>query len=291
LRVTWLGHSTLIVELDGKRLLLDPVWAERASPLTWAGPKRFFAPPLPLSELPEIDAILISHDHYDHLDTQTVQTLAASTRAPFVVPLGVGAHLEYWGVEPARIVELDWWQEHELGDLRLVATPARHFSGRSLTFHDADATLWSGWAMLGPTHRAYYSGDTAMFPGFSEIGERLGPFDVTLIESGAYNSMWPDVHLGPEQAVEAHRMVRGKTLIPVHWGLFDLALHGWTEPVERVLAKAQELGVQVATPAPGGSVDMTAQSRHPRWWPELPWVVAAEDPVVSSGLVGTLQLP
>ncbi len=299
LRVTWLGHSTLIVELDGQRLLIDPVWSERVSPVTWAGPKRFYPPPLPFAQLPKVDAVLISHDHYDHLDCETVSALATTSGAPFFVPLGVGAHLESWGVPAERIVELDWWEEHGVGQLRLVATPARHFSGRSIIMADRDATLWSGWAMIGPHHRAFYSGDTAMFPGFAEIGERLGPFDVTMIESGAYDSMWRDVHLGPEQAVTAHRMVRGKHLLPVHWGLFDLALHGWTEPVERVLAAAEEQGVTVSTPKPGGQVDLSSGRRASRaseaiatqrWWPQLPWEDADTAPVVSSHLVGLAAL-
>lgn len=283
--VVWLGHSTSIVEIDGKRLLIDPVFGDRASPVSWAGPKRFYPPPLPLSELPPIDAIVISHDHYDHLDHPTILQLKQRTRAPFFVPLGVGAHLAYWGVEEERIVELDWWQERAIGDVTLVATPSRHFSGRSPFFTDRDATLWAGWAFIGPKHRVFYSGDTAMFPGFAEIGARLGPFDVTLIESGAYDSMWRDVHLGPEQAVEAHRMLRGKHMIPVHWGLFDLALHGWTEPVERVRIAAEAAGVALSTPVSGTRLDFGAPPTVSEpWWPELPFETAQRAPVVSSNL-------
>jgi L-ascorbate metabolism protein UlaG (beta-lactamase superfamily) len=160
---------------------------------------------------------------------------------------------------------------------------------------DKDHTLWSGWALLGSQHKVYYSGDTAMFPGFKAIGERLGPFDVTLIESGAYNARWADVHLGPEQAVLAHRLVGGKLMIPVHWGLFDLALHGWTEPVERVIAAAQQHDVRVITPAPGGSVEpatlapgATLASAQIHWWPQVPWKTAQEEPCVSSGLEESL---
>ncbi|HEX9620962.1 MAG TPA: MBL fold metallo-hydrolase [Polyangiaceae bacterium] len=285
LRVTWLGHSTLLVEIEGSRVLIDPIWSERSSPFTWAGPRRFYPPPLALDALPKLDAVVISHDHYDHLDYPTVLELVKRSTAPFFVPLGVGAHLEFWGVPPGRIVELDWWQEGKVSDLTLVATPARHFSGRSLVMTDKDQTLWAGWAILGRSHRAYYSGDTAMFPTFAEIGQRLGPFDVTMIEAGAYNALWADVHLGPEQAVLAHRMVRGRLMIPVHWGLFDLALHGWTEPIERVIAAARAAGVDVATPRPGGAVDVdAAASRVARWWPEVEWNTALQEPVVSSGL-------
>ena len=283
LRITWLGHSSTLVEIDGRRFLLDPVWSPRAGPMTWAGPKRFHPPPLPLDELPELDGVLISHDHYDHLDHHTVKKLGERVLR-YYVPLGVGAHLEYWGVPSERIVELDWWGEASVGDVKLVATPARHFSGRSLVMTDMNRTLWAGWAMVGPKHRVYYSGDTAMFPGLREIGERLGPFDATLFDTGAYNALWADVHLGPEQAVVAHQMVRGKLLFPAHWGTFDLSLHPWTEPPERILAAAGKAGVAVAIPLPGQGIEPAHPPEFKRWWPELPWKTAGEAPLVSSGL-------
>lgn len=289
LRITWLGHSSTLVELDGYRILLDPVWGERCSPFSFAGPRRWYPPPLPLDELPPLDAVVISHDHYDHLDHPTIVALA-ERGTTFVVPLGVGAHLERWGVDAEHMVELDWWESTTRGGIELVATPARHFSGRGPG--QADQTLWAGWALLGPKHRVFYSGDTAMFPGFVEIGERLGPFHATLIESGAYDQAWADVHLGPEQAVQAHRMVRGELMIPVHWGLFDLALHGWTEPVERVLVAARAVGIPVASPRPGQSIVIDPaqpiDGQTERWWPEVPWQRAAQAPVVSSGLPASL---
>jgi L-ascorbate metabolism protein UlaG (beta-lactamase superfamily) len=281
LRVTWLGHSTLLLELDGRRVLIDPVWGERASPFTFLGPKRFFAPPLPLAELPAVDAVVISHDHYDHLDLPTVQALAARG-VRWIVPLGVGAHLRAWGVAERDVTELDWWEAAQVRGLRVTATPARHFSGRGLG--DANRTLWAGWAFAGPAHRVFYSGDTALHDEFAEIGRRLGPFDLTMIESGAYSALWADVHLGPEQAVLAHRLVRGDVMLPVHWGLFDLALHGWTEPMERVLAAAAQAGVRVATPQPGGMVEPAAVGTPRRWWPAVPWQDAAEAPVRSTGV-------
>lgn len=286
LRITWLGHSTLLVEIDGKRVLIDPVWGERASPFTWVGPQRFHAPPLALADLPPLDAVVISHDHYDHLDYPTILELARRN-VPFVVPTGVGAHLAYWGVPKDRIVELNWWQtwasSNEKSDvLQLIATPARHFSGRGLL--DRDQTLWAGWAIIGPKHRVFYSGDTAMFPEFKEIGEKLGPFDATMIESGAYNQAWADVHLGPEQAVLAHQMVRGKVMLPVHWGTFNLSIHAWIEPMERVLVAAQKAGVTVVTPKPGESVSPHAPAPPQRWWPQVPWKTAEENPVRSSHL-------
>lgn len=281
LRATWLGHSTVLVEIDGQRLLIDPVWGERASPLPWAGPKRFFLPPLGLSELPPIDGVLISHDHYDHLDRHTVVAMLR-VETQWFVPLGVGAHLEAWGMPAERIVELDWWQRFELGGLRIICTPSRHFSGRS--FGDQNATLWAGWAVQGPNHSLFYSGDTALHEDFRRIGNELGPFDLTLIESGAYSALWPDVHLGPEQAVIAHQLVQGGLLMPVHWGSFNLALHGWTEPVERLLVAAQNAQVRVAVPRPGGSVEPANGSFVDRFWPVLPWQEAAEAPAWSTGV-------
>lgn len=280
LRITWFGHSSFLVELDEQRVLVDPVWGDHASPGRIFGVKRFHAPPISLDDLPAIDAVVLSHDHYDHLNEPTIKRLKDIVPL-FVVPLGLGAHLEYWGVPPDNIKELDWWEEVGVGDVRLVSTPARHFSGRSLT--DRDATLWSGWAFIGGERSAYYSGDTGMFPGFQEIGERLGPFDITLMETGAYNSDWVDLHMGPEQAVAAHQMVRGNLFVPVHWGTFALAFHSWTEPVERALAAAQQVGVQVATPRPGQSI-VPAAVPQDRWWPAVPWETAQETPIISSRL-------
>lgn len=281
LRVTWLGHSTALVEIDGCHILVDPQFSRRNSPTRFFGPARFFAPPLPLAELPALDAVLISHDHYDHLDEEAVRALN-ERGVPFIVPLGVGAHLEYWGVPTARIVELDWWEQADAGGVAVHCTPARHFSGRMGV--DMDATLWCGWALVGPDHRVFYSGDSALFPGFGEIGARLGPFDVTLLDCGAYDDAWADVHMGPEQAVAAHIALGGRLLLPVHWGTFDLALHAWTEPAERVLAAAAAAGVSVAVPRPGQSLEPASPPMLERWWPELPWQTAADHPVVSSGL-------
>lgn len=284
LRITWLGHGTSLIELDGTRVLTDPVWSERPSPVSWAGPTRWYPPPISLAQLPALDAVLISHDHYDHLDMETIKALNQKG-VSFRVPLGVGAHLEKWGVSPERIHEFDWWETLPLdkeGTVRTVATPARHASGRQV--FDKDATLWSGWAVVGPTHRVYYSGDTGLFPAMKDIGERLGPFDVTLIESGQYHSAWPDWHIGPEQAVQAHQWVKGRVMMPVHWALLTLAYHGWTEPVERVIAQAKTAGVRVVTPRPGQSVEPEVDREPERWWPNVPWESAAEHPIVSSGV-------
>lgn len=285
LRITWLGHSTFLVEIDGKRVLVDPVLGERASPFDWVGPRRFHEVPMSVAELPRLDAVVISHDHYDHLDHRTI--IALGDRVPsYVVPLGVGAHLEYWGVPPERIVEADWWGTVERGGLIFTSTPARHFSGRSMIMAGQNETLWSGWVIAGPEHRVYYGGDTSMFPGFAEVGQRLGPFDAMLIETGAYDQLWADLHIGPEQAIAARVAVGSGLFIPLHWGTFDLAMHPWTEPVERVIVAAEAARVPVAVPRPGESVDPANPPAVERWWPDIPWRTADKDPIVSSGLNG-----
>ncbi len=267
LRATWLGHSTVLVEIDGARILFDPVWARRASPSSLIGPKRFHEPPLALENLPPLDAIVASHDHYDHLDRGVVRALArsaAQSRALFVVPLGVGAHLEKWGVATDRITELDWSESTTVGPLTLTATPARHFSGRGLS--DRNHTLWASWSVAGPTHRVFHSGDTGPFAGFVDIGTVHGPFDLTLIKIGAYGDTWPDIHLTPEQAVDANRKLRGKLLLPIHWGTFNLAFHAWDEPPERVVAAAVAGNTRLIVPKPGESIEpATARPTQP-WW-------------------------
>lgn len=281
LRLTWLGHATTLVEIEGRRLLIDPLFSRHASPGPMFGVARFHDPPLPLDELPDLDAIVLTHDHYDHLDWRTVRQLA--DRVPrWVTPLGVGAHLERWGVAPERITELDWWDRTEVSGLELVCTPARHFSGRGLT--DRNRTLWSGWAILGTGHRVYATGDGGMQRAFAEVGERLGPFDATLAEVGAYNADWADIHMGPEQAVRAVQDARGGLLIPIHWGTFNLAFHGWTEPAERVWVAAEEAGIGLVIPKPGQSVTPASPEPVTRWWPEQTWSTADEAPVVSSGV-------
>lgn len=288
LRVTWLGHSTTIVEVDGVRVLTDPIWGHRASPLDWIGPERWFSPPLPLEELPAIDVVVASHDHYDHLDHRTIIALRERD-TKFVVPLGAGAHLEAWGVAPSKIVELDWWETTKVGALEIACVPARHASGRIGI--DQDAKLWAGWALLGPQHRVYYSGDTGLFPAMREIGARLGPFDLTMIEVGQYGSAWPDWHLGPEQAVVAHQLVRGRVMLPVHWGTFALAYHAWTEPIERVLAEAKLRDVSLFVPKPGQSFEPAALPALERWWPNVPWKTATEAPIVSTKVEGLTPEP
>lgn len=266
LRATWLGHSTVLVEIDGARILFDPVWSRRASPSSMIGPRRFHDPPLALDDLPPLDAIVASHDHYDHLDRGVVRALArsaAQSRARFVVPLGVGAHLERWGVAADRITELDWSESTTVGPLALTATPARHFSGRGI--NDRNHTLWASWSVAGPRHRVFHSGDTGPFAGFGDIGTAHGPFDLTFIKIGAYGDTWPDIHLTPEQAVDAHAKLRGRLLLPIHWGTFNLAFHAWDEPAERVVAAAAA-GTRLVVPRPGESVEPATARQVEPWW-------------------------
>lgn len=264
LRAFWIGHASVYIELEGLRLLLDPVFAERVSPLP-VGPRRFHPPPIALADLPPIDAVLISHDHYDHLDMDTVRHLAArGTR--FFVPLGIGAHLERWGVPAAQIEELEWWQQRKLRGVQIVCTPTRHYSGRSLG--DRSATLWSSWSVAGPKHRFFYSGDTGYGTHFREIGARFGPFDLAFVKIGAYGpgASWVDIHMPPEQAVQAARDVAAKRMFPVHWSTFNLAYHAWDEPIRRTLAEARRTGVELVTPRLGEWVNADREFVSTAWW-------------------------
>ena len=266
LRVTWLGHSTLLIEIDGVIILTDPVWKERSSPSSIVGPKRFFPVPIAIEDLPSIDAVLISHDHFDHLDMHTVQKLA-HCGIPLYIPLGVGAHLEKWGISDDKFTEFDWWDSVSVGErqIKLVATPARHFSGRGL-FNGSDPTLWMTWIIVGPDNRVFFCGDTGVYPELPDIGERYGPFDLTLMKIGAYGDKWPDIHLTPEQAVEVHLALRGKLFLPIHWGTFNLAFHDWFEPPERLLPAAMATGVQYVIPKPGEMVTPGEPVNIERWW-------------------------
>lgn len=264
LRAFWLGHAGVYVEIDALRLLVDPMFSEYASPFE-VGPRRLHPPPIALAALPPIDAVLITHDHYDHLDLHTVRALAARG-SRFVVPLGIGAHLEAWGVPPAQIVELQWWQEFALGGVRLVSTPARHYSGRRGI--DANATLWTSWSVLGAAHRFFVSGDTGWSEHFQAIGERFGPFDLSFVKIGAYGpgAPWLDIHMSAEDAVRAHAAVRARRLVPVHWATFNLAFHAWDEPIRRARAAAAAGAVDLLTPRVGEIIDADRPFESVDWW-------------------------
>ncbi|MGG2459995.1 MBL fold metallo-hydrolase [Streptomyces sp. RGM 3693] len=284
LRLTWMGHSSVLAEIDGQRVLFDPVWGERCSPFSWAGPKRMHPVPVELAELAPVDVVVISHDHYDHLDMPTIKGLIASG-VLFVVPLGVGADLEFWGVPAARITELDWHESTRIGGLTLTATPAQHFCGRGL--RGAQHTLWASWVVAGPEHRIYHSGDTGYFPGFAETGAAHGPFDATMIQIGAYSDFWPsnhtdcaphpggwpDIHMNPAQGVQSHLDLQqgraGGVMLPIHWGTFNLAPHPWAEPAEWAMAAAKTVGQDVAFPVPGQPYEPAGTLPTRPWWRDL----------------------
>ncbi len=263
LRVAWLGHSTNLVEIDGLRVLTDPVFERRVSPVTFAGPERFFPPPVPREKLPPIDVVVVSHDHYDHLEEATARALAAKGTV-YVVPLGIGSHLRKWGVPENRIVELDWWEEHVVRGVRFVCTPAVHYSGRGL--FGGNKTLWASWSIVGPKHRFFHSGDTGFSPHLAEIGRRLGPFDLTSIKVGAYDYTWELIHMSPEHAVESHVALRGVRMLPVHWATFNMAIHRWDEPILRTKAEAAKRKVELVTPRPGEWVTAGAEFASSDWW-------------------------
>lgn len=275
LRVTWLGHSTTLLEVDGVTLLTDPMWSDRASPLSWVGPRRFHAPPLAFEALPHIDAVLISHEHYDHLDMATVQRLAALGVA-FHVPLGIGAHLAAWGVAAAQIVEHDWWEAAALPNgVRLVSTPSRHFNGRGVPWRVG--ALWTSWSVVGPHHRVFFSGDTGPSESLREIATREGPFDVALFEIGQYHPAWGNIHLGAIGALDAFARLGAKVLVPIHWSTFVLAYHAWSEPAEVLFNEAARRGVPLATPRLGEPIEVTGPSPTVTtpWWRALPPQAAA----------------
>lgn len=262
-----LGHSTVLIKLAGKFWITDPVFTERASPFSFAGPQRFHPSPIALDQLPPLEAVILSHDHYDHLDKATVLALATHSRW-FLTPLGVGDRLQAWGIPAAKIRQLDWWQSTQLDAVTFTATPAQHFSGRSLS--DRNRTLWASWVIAAPQAKLFFSGDSGYFDGFKAIGERFGPFDLTLIENGAYDQAWAGVHMQPEQSLQAHRDLRGKWLVPIHNGSFDLALHAWREPLERISALAKAQHVNISTPRFGERLSIRAPHPLSAWWRSAP---------------------
>ncbi|MEA3152538.1 MAG: hypothetical protein QOK44_127 [Betaproteobacteria bacterium] len=265
LRATWLGHSTVLIEIDGMRVLTDPVWGRRASPSQLAGPKRFQPVPVPLSAMPAIDVVIVSHDHYDHLDYPTIRELTKRD-VPFVTSLGVGAHLEAWGVRAERIVELDWWESHELpgNGLTVTAAPSQHFSGRGLK--NRNSTLWSSFVVRSERHAVFFSGDTGLTMEYEAIRERLGPFDLVMLEVGGLHPSWGDMHLGPENALKALELLGGGPFLPIHWGTFSLAMHAWDQPAEVLLELAPKAGAQLVMPRLGEPIEPAHAERVTAWW-------------------------
>ena len=263
LRVTWIGHSSILIEIDGKRILTDPVWSERVSFSSFFGPTRFFPPPLKLDELPPLDAVIISHDHYDHLDKETIKFFRNKT-IPFFCSLGVGQHLTKWGIDKSVITEMDWGDNVQLGaDCMITATPARHFSGRGIV--GRNETLWSSFVIKGTKHNIFFGADSGWFPGFKDIGDAFGPFDLTMLEIGAYGKYWPDIHMGPDHASNAHLALKGRLMMPIHWGTFNLAPHAWYEPIERLINYAKDKQINLFVPRPGETADVK-NPYNSFWW-------------------------
>ncbi|RLB98359.1 MAG: hydrolase [Deltaproteobacteria bacterium] len=259
----WLGHSSILITMDGKTILVDPVFEKRASPFSWIGPKRFHPPPVIAKDLPPIDVVLITHDHYDHLEKTTVKHMNGKTGL-FLVPLGMGELFEDWGIAPEKVKELDWWEQHVVGSLTFIATPGVHYARRGL--FDGDERLWSSWSIHGQKRKLFVSGDSGYFDEFKEVGEKFGPFDITFLKIGSYDDMWKQVHMTPEEAVQQHRDLGGSILVPLHWATFDLALHPWYEPIERALAAAEKSNVQVITPLIGERVELNHLPESNAWW-------------------------
>ncbi len=258
-----LGHSTLLIQMSGKYFLTDPVFSERVSPVQWLGPKRFHPVPMDIDSIKEIEAVIISHNHYDHLDEGSIKQLKEKVNH-FVVPLGIGDKLMAWGVDESKITQLDWWQNIKLNDVELISTPAQHFSGRGIT--DTDKTLWSSWVIRNQQHSLYFSGDTGYFPGFKDIGEKYGPFDYAFMECGAYNELWRDIHMMPEDSLQAFKDVRGKVMVPIHNGTFDLSTHAWFDPMEKITKLAQENNVTLLLPQIGQLINTTEAVATSSWW-------------------------
>lgn len=268
LRVMWTGHAGVLVEIDGYRVMTDPIFSERASPFEAFGPKRFHPPPIPLDDLTGIDAVVISHNHYDHLDKNTILHLAGQGTHIYL-PLGNGTLLRNWNVPEDQIHEMDWWQEATLGELRLVATPARHYSSRGI--FDFQKTLWLSWSIVGPQHRFFFSGDSGYSKTFTEIGRRFGPFDVNIIKVGSYGpgQAWVDVHMPPEESVQVHMDLGGKVMLPVHWATFNLARHRWDEPIHRTIAAATKAGIELITPRIGEAASADGSFSSTAWWEQV----------------------
>jgi len=263
IRLTWLGHSTLLIKIDQIVLLTDPVFSKRASVVSFMGPRQFdYTHDYSIDDLPPVDLVLITHDHYDHLDYRSIKKLSERVNH-FLVPLGVGAHLKKWGVPPEKIYELDWWNEITINGLTLVSTPARHFTGRRIS--QRFTTLWCGWAILGSSGRLYLTGDSGYFPGFREIGEKLGPFDLSFMECGQYSPYWPSIHMQPEESVQAAIDSKSVRAMPIHWGKFSLSMHPWNEPPNRFRIKAQESGLSTFIPEIGKTISVRSFTEE-EWW-------------------------
>jgi len=262
---SWLGHSSILISFENQLILVDPVLEERASPFSWIGPKRFHPSPVTAEELPFVDVVLITHDHYDHLEKSTLITISKKVER-FIVPLGLGSLLEDWGINPEKIIELDWWETYSSSSLTFHATPAIHYASRGL--FDANQRLWCSWSVIGQEKRFFISGDSGYCNEFKKIGDRLGPFDVTFLKIGSYNDKgaWRALHMTPEEAGQQHLDLRGQLLVPLHWATFDIALHSWYEPIERLVTFAGQKSINLITPEIGEKMILQDSTKTVHWW-------------------------
>ncbi len=262
--IVWFGHSSYLIRIEGKNILVDPVFSQRASPVQYLGMKSYaISTPYEVEDLPPIDAVIITHDHYDHLDYNSIIKLLPTVNN-YYTALGVGAHLRYWGVKEGCIHELDWWERHDIGpEIELIATPARHFSGRGFI---RNKTFWASFVLKTDRHQIFIGGDSGYDDSFRVIGDKYGPFDIALLECGQYNEKWPYIHMLPEETVQASIDLGAKVLMPVHWGKFTLALHPWDEPIRRVVNQANSLGVHITTPKIGEPVVLNREMPQTSWW-------------------------
>ena len=265
-KITWYGHSAILLEIDGKKILIDPMLGKSASPVPFMTKRFRYEVPIDLELIPHIDAVILSHDHYDHLDYPSIIKLKDRVDH-FYMPLGVGSHLKRWGVEELKITELDWWESTTIDQIQIVATPARHFSGRGIS--DRNKTLWVSWVIIGEKEKIYFSGDSGYGPHFKEIGEKYGSFDFAMMECGQYNQQWEAIHMMPEQTIQASMDVRTKKMMPIHWSAFNLSLHTWTDPVERVIKAAKLHDVNIITPQIGQRFYPGAVEESNFWWRKL----------------------
>ncbi len=265
-KIIWFGHSAFLLQMDGLNILIDPMFGDVCAPHPWLGQERYSSTlPIEIEKLPVIDLIVISHDHYDHLDYGSIKKLKDKTRA-FFVPLGVGAHFEEWGIPTNRIHELNWWDTEVYEGLSLAFTPSRHFSGRGLT--NRFSTLWGSWVIKGKTQNLFFSGDSGYGPHFKEIGNRFGPFDFAMLECGQYNEQWKEIHMMPEETAQAAADLNTSVMMPIHWGAFTLALHSWTDPIERVTVAAQKLNMPLIAPIIGEKIALKSipSYQNKNWW-------------------------
>ncbi len=267
LSITWFGHSTVLLQMQGMNILFDPVFSEISSPVSFVGSRRFSDLAMTAEELPDIDLVIVSHDHYDHLDYPTIRKLDGKV-GRYVVPLGVENHLKRWGVSEGKITTLAWWEEVTLNGLTVVCTPSRHYSGRKLI--DQNATLWASWVLKNEQFQVFESGDTGFGDQFEEIYEKFGAFDLALMDCAQYSTRWHDVHMFPEEAVTAAEILHAKAAVPIHWGAFRLSDHAWDDPAERFTLRGEETGFTVVTPRLGETAEWTRLTDYTkRWWREI----------------------